>query len=244
MARLVRGRRIIDDSSDEDFPDIRQIGSFQTKDSKNARPTPVKQAEDLTSKGVVRRRKLGPISDNAVLRPVMARGTSRTIFDDDDTGQEKLTKPRRIELQARKAKPVGTRHEIQVSSDAESIQEETIIEDFSCDNESDFEASQNSDSEGDYPPAGLFLKQSPPKSSRRPRVGSSARREAHADRWSPSPSSQLLAEASEAQERGGAQESSSVRDIKSRYRPLSENAYGPRSTTPIDFAGPFTKLKA
>lgn len=244
MARQARGRRIIDDSSDDEFPDIRQIGSFQTKDSKDVQPPPVRQAEEPASKGVVRRRKLGPISDSAVFRPAMARETSGTIFDDDDdAGRSKSTKPRRIELRIRQTKPVAKSFEIGDLSEADSVQEETIIEDFSCDDESDFEASQGSESEGDDPTAGLFLERSPPRSTIRPRGESRATKVFGARQRSPSPSAQLLAEAGKAFERGDAQESRSSKGAKSNGKPASRNAEGSRSITPTEPAGPFIKLK-
>lgn len=246
MARQARGRRIIDDSSDDEFPDIRQIGSFQTKGSKEVPPPPARPAEEPASKGMVRRRKLGPISDNAVLRPAMARETSGTIFDDDDddAGREKPTKPRRIQLRARKTTPVAKSLEIGNLSEADLDQEETIIEDFSCDDESDFEASQDSESEEDDPVAGLFLDKSPPRSSIRPRGGPKAMKVDGARKRSPSPSSQLLEEANEAFERSDTQESRSSRGAKSKDRTASKYAEGSRSITPTDLAGPFTNLKA
>lgn len=244
MARQARNRRIIDDSSDDEFPDIRQIGSFQTKGSKDVPLPPARPAGESASKGMVRRRKLGPISDNAVLRPAMARGTSGTIFDDDDAGREKPTKPRRIQLRARKTTPVAKSLEIGDLSEADSVQEETIIEDFSCDDESDFEASQGSESEEDDPAAGLFFNKSPPISSIRPRGGPKAMGVNGARKRSPSPSSQLLEEANEAFERSDTQESRSSRGAKSKGRAASKNAEGSRSITPTDLAGPFTNFKA
>ncbi|ROW00067.1 hypothetical protein VSDG_03511 [Cytospora chrysosperma] len=243
MARQARGRRIIDDSSDDEFPDIRQIGSFQTKGSKEVPSPPARPAGESASKGMVRRRKLGPISDNAVLRPAMARETSGTIFDDDDAGREKPTKPRRIQLRARKTTPVARSLEIGDSSEADSAQEETIIEDFSCDDESDFEASQGSESEEDNPAAGLFSERYPPRSSIRPRGGPKAMKVDGARKRSPSPSSQLLGEANEAFERSDTQESRSSRGAKSKGRTAPKNAEGSRSITPTDLAGPFTKFK-
>lgn len=243
MARQARGRRIIDDSSDDEFPDIRQIGSFQTKGSKEVPSPPARPAGESASKGMVRRRKLGPISDNAVLRPAMARETSGTIFDDDDAGREKPAKPRRIQLRGRKTTPVARSLEIGDSSEADSAQEETIIEDFSCDDESDFEASQGSESEEDNPAAGLFSERYPPRSSIRPRGGPKAMKVDGARKRSPSPSSQLLEEANEAFERSDTQESRSSRGAKSKGRTAPKNAEGSRSITPTDLAGPFTKFK-
>lgn len=244
MARLVRGRRIIDDSSDDEFPDILQLGSLQTKGSKNVQPSPARQLEGfVATKGIVKRRKLGPISDNAVLRPAMLRETSGTIFDDDDTGRNRMTKPRRIELQTKRAEPAAKKFEIEIASEAESVQEETIIEDFSCDDESDSEESQSSESERDDPTSGLVFERPAPVSLKRPADEPKARTSG-VKRRSPSPSSQLLSEASKARERGYMQASSSGKGMKSESRPTSQNSGWPESTTPIDLTGPFTKSKA
>lgn len=243
MARLIRGRRIIDDSSDDEFPDIRQIGSFQTKDSRDARPPPTLQIDEPTSRSIVRRRKLGSVFDNAVVRPSMARGTSGTIFDDDDTGQNKLTRPRRLDLQARKTEPADKKIEIELSSDAESVQEETIIEDFSFDNEFDSEDSQSSESEDEDPTSGLFVERSP-RPLKRPGGGFDEREYPSAKRQSPTPSLQLLAEAHEARERSGTRDPGSIGGSKSKSRPAFGNPNGLRSTAPTDLSGPFTKLKA
>ncbi|ROV90755.1 hypothetical protein VMCG_09417 [Cytospora schulzeri] len=256
MVRQARTRRIVDDSSDDEFPDIRQIGSFQTKSSSSSSrvarpppppPPPARQAEESPSKGTVRRRRLGPISDNAVHRPSMARETSGTIFDDDDDfGRRKLTKPRRTDFQPRRMMPIAKSLVIEDLSEADSVHEETIIEDFSCDDdESDFIVpDQSSNSEREDPTAGLYTERSPSRSLKRLGGESRARKVSGANTRSPSPSSQLLAEASRARERGYMQESGSSRGIKSKSTSTSRNAEGSRSRTPTDLYGSFTKLKA
>lgn len=233
----MRGRRIIADSSDEEFPDIRQIGSSHTNGNKDARSS-TRQPEESVTKSVVRRRKLGPISDHAkfspsteisfartlfddddaslgkssrrprrlesILRPSTERSSPRTLFDDDYAGLEKSSRrPRRLELKTRRPSPVKSL-EIETLSEADSVQEETTIEDFSADDGSDFEA-RSPRSESDSSTGDLFLGRSPPRSVKRLEGGFEAKKASGAKARSPSPSAQLLAEASRAQERDDTQ---------------------------------------
>ncbi|KUI72281.1 hypothetical protein VM1G_07985 [Cytospora mali] len=245
MARQARTRRIINDSSDDEFPDIRQIGSFRTKGPKDARPPPAKQAEEPTSKGIVRIRKLGSISDNVLLRPATERSFSGTIFDDDDneTRRARSTKPQRIELRTRKSKPVVKNLEIEDFSESDSVQEETIIEDFLDDEESDFEASQSSNSEGEKSTSGLSLERSPPRSFSGSGGDSKTRKISSERERSPSPSAQLLAEAFEARGRHETQISSSREGSNSRRKTAPERYEEERSRMPTDLARPLTKFK-
>lgn len=241
---MARGRRIILDSSDDELPDIRQIGSFQTKSSRDARPPP-KQPEESANKGIVRRRKLGPISDGVLLRPAMGRGSSGTLFDDgdDNTLRERSTKPRRIELRTRRTKPSVRSFEVRESSEADSVQEETIIEDFSGVDESDFEASKSRDSEGDDSTDGLFLERSPPRLFKKIGSEPKARKVPRAKKRTPSPSAQLLAEAIEAHERDDTQESSSSKGIKSKSKAFLYRTEGSRGMMQTGPNGTFSDLR-
>ncbi|ROW15774.1 hypothetical protein VPNG_02084 [Cytospora leucostoma] len=116
----MRGRRIIVDSSDEEFPDIRQIGSSHTNRNKDARSS-TKQPEESVTKSVVRRRKLGPISDNANFSPSLERSFSRTLFDDDDAALEKSSRrPRRLESISRPSTERSSSRTLFDDDDAES----------------------------------------------------------------------------------------------------------------------------
>lgn len=217
---MLRSRRIVDDSSDEEFPDIKDLLNTNLKKpaSSNCAITPQTQAKDSSTakNATVRRRKLGDVSvNNPLTRPL---GSDRslsasTLFEKEDTEsiprKKKLsTTPQRVELRTRKTKPIISSVELAQSdfSETGSFQEETILEGFSQgddDDASDFEASQEADSDDDSFTAEFFLPRSPSKSRRVGGRDSSKREDAHGQRKkrSPSPGAQLLAEAIEAQER-------------------------------------------
>lgn len=221
---MFRGRRVVDDSSDdEEIPDIKDLLVSKPKNLEygNATGTPTAQIKTSTAKnGTVRRRKLGAmVLDNPLLRPIGGDMSSssasvlagRDSEEDCDLPRRKKssTTPQRIALRTRKTKPVITSVELDDEgefSETGSVQEETILEDFSeggdDDDASDFEANQDEDSDDDDFTA-EFLSWSPSKFRRA--VGrDSSEREVPASqerKRSPSPGAQLLAEAIEAQER-------------------------------------------
>lgn len=226
---MARARRIVVDSSDDDFPELRDLGRNKAEE-RRSNGSSASQTESLPSKSTVRRRKLGAINDNTLLRPKMDRGSSRTIFDDDG---EEFVRPRRTELRNTKSRPVVKSVELDNYSDTDSMHEETIIEDFHDDDGSEFEASRVSGSDESDFTADEFLPRSPSKSKRLGTEESERRRHGQAER-SPSPSAQLLSEAIEAQERDG---------DKAKGRTTSKKANSKsRDTTPSDLTRPLSKL--
>lgn len=233
---MARGRRIVVDSDDDDFPELQDFGRSRNDESRNFGLSAT-QSEDSTGKGTVRRRKLGALSDETLLRPKMVRGPSRTIFDDD--GEDSI-RPRRTELRNTKPRPVVKSVEIDRCSDTDSMHEETIIEDFCDDDGSDFEASRISGSEESNFSDEEFLQRSPSKSKRpgTERKGSNRSRQA---KRSPSPSTQLLAEAIEAQERNDLRQLGSEGD-RAKTKTTAKKASKSRDITPSDLARPLSKL--
>lgn len=240
---MARGRRIVwDDSSDEEFPDIHL---FKAKASHNTIAAPPAQTDQHAAKGIVRRRKLGGVVDNPLLRPVDSTGSSQPLRKDDTSHErKKSTTPQKIELRARKTRPLVTNFEVDDSSEAESIQEQTIVEGFSeddGDNGSDFEATRTSDSEDDSFDLGDIIQRSPskPKMSQ----GDKNRREASGERKrSPSPSSQLLAEALEAEERDNTQRPRGSRGGKCKNRPFLKETKGSQLSSSTCLADPLSKF--
>lgn len=233
---MTRGRRIVVDSDDDDFPDLQDFGRGRNEESSNYGLSAT-QTEDSTGKGTVRRRKLGALSDKTLLRPKMDRGPSRTIFDDDG---DEFTRPRRTELRNIKPRPVVKSVELDHCSDTDSMHEETIIEDFCDDDGSDFEASRISGSDESDFSEEEFLQRSPSKSKRPGTVRKGSSRSGQARR-SPSPSTQLLAEAIEAQERNDLRRSGSEGD-RAKTKTTTKKASRSRDITPSDLARPLSKL--
>lgn len=268
---MFRSRRIVVDSSDdEEFPDIEDLLAFKPKNPEHGKAIdkPTVQTKTSTAKdGTVRRRRLGAARvDNPLLRPV---GGNRSFsssssaaaaaapvlpeidFDEDDVPRKKKssTTPQRIALRTRKTKPVATSVELDGSdlSETGSVQEETILEDFSegdndddddDDDASDFAASQVNDSDDDDFTA-EFLSWSPSKYKRE---RNSSERKALAGREkkpSPSPGAQLLAEAIEAQERD--KKPVSMEDLKGGR--VKKETSRRKGDTSEDLANPLSKLR-
>lgn len=149
--------------------------------------------------------------------------------------------PSRIESRTRKNKPVVNSVELGGFSETESVQEETIIEDFS-DGASDFEASQNSDSDVYDSDTDLFLPRSPAKpqniSTSRKRDGSSEKEDAV------SPGAQLLEEAIEQVQRDEDKKASKGQpsNVKGKGKSLLPRA-GPKEFPSSDLAASLSKLK-
>lgn len=208
-SRSFRGRRIIDDSSsdsdgnsnsDDEFPDLKDLSKIQTlkiATAKNVGKQMIPQAEQTPSKSV-RRRKLGVIADNPLLRPFGNTSSSTPVKKNEAPVKKKSTTPQRIELRTRKTRPVITSLEVDDSSEAESIQEESIIEDFSG---SDFDASQTSDEEHDDDSTFGEVPQRFPSKRKGLSNGVEGGSRHREGQRSPSPSDQLLAEAMEAETR-------------------------------------------
>lgn len=217
--RNIRGRRIVDDSSsdetssEDELPDLRHIDAYKLKAVKLA-PTKRTGTSDAqfqrnkaSTKSTVRRRKLGVIADNPLLRPLgdNSFSTPTTAEHSKTSADKKTIAPQRIELRARKTLLASP--EDDAFSEAGSVHEETILEDFSG---SDFTASQSSEEEkdgtyhvddDDAPMFNDFV-QAPPLQPKG-RTSSSGKK------CISSPSAQLLAEATEAEERRETQRSAS-----------------------------------
>lgn len=238
-SRSMRGRRIIDDSSsdtdsNDEFPDLKDIAKIK----------PLKQTEQPTAKNV-RRRKLGAIADNPLLRPFGVTALSTPVKKDKASTKKKSTTPQRIELRTRKTKSIVTSLEVDDLSEAGSVQEETIIEDFSG---SDFDASQSSNEEHDDDATFGEARQRSPSKCKGLSDESKTRKETHRGaKRSPSPSAQLLAEAMEAEERqeNRGSESSSSRG-STENKNLKKKTDGARCSPgdDFDFAEPLSKLRA
>lgn len=251
---MFRGRRIVDDSSDDEFPDIKDLALKPRRiENRNVASTPVAQIKESSAKnGTVRRRKLGAVVvDNPLLRPISGdKSASATTLPgnerDDDVPRRKTNSamPQRVELRPRKTKPVITSVELDedhFSDEAGSVQEETILEDFSeldDDDASEFEASEDDDDFLDDNDFDLdFLSRSPSKSRRAEGRSSSGTDPAgsRTKKRSPSPGAQLLAELVEAQEREQrptsleGQKATKIKNDVSRKGNTSSDLANPRS---------------
>lgn len=248
-SRYNRGRRIIDDSSsdsnsdsnsDDDFPDLKDVVKAPKLASARNTGLPVSQSEQPAAKSV-RRRKLGAIADNPLLRPLGGTTwSSSTPIEKNKAGaRKKSITPQRIELRTRKTKSIVTSFEVDDSSEAGSIHEETIIEDFSG---SDFGASLSADEEEDDDSTfGEAPQRSPSKPKGLGNVGKGKKTQRDRER-SPSPSAQLLAEAMEAEERDDTQASESSRR-STEAKAFKENAELSRCSPTSDPAEPLSRLR-
>lgn len=243
---MVRSRRIVVDSSDDEFPDLRDIASFKANAFNSSVGSQTTRPAQPPTKSAVRRRKLGAITDNPLLRPWGDR-TSSTPAPKYAAPEKTSTAPQRVELRTKKTKPVVTSVEIDDDSEEGSVQEETIIEDFSEDDEgSDFEGSESSASEAedDGPTFRRTLQRSPSKSKKIEKPPQQ-RRSSGEERRSPSPSAQLLAEAIQAEERNRTRRYGSSEDRKPKSNGFSsqktEMSKGPPSTA--DLVDPLRRLQ-
>lgn len=238
VSNMARGRPIVVDSSDDEFPDLQDIVAFKAKaSSKNASSTQVTKTDQPAPKNIVRRRKLGASADNPLLRPLgdSDRSSSTPAPSKGTQPKKQSTTPQRIELRTRKTKPAVNSVEVDEDlSEAGSIQEETIIEDFSEDDiGSDFDGSESVLSESEDSTFSDFLQRSPSKSKR---AGDGSRNR----KSSPTPSAQLLAEAIEAEERDGANKGGGSRD-KRKYTRKADGPSQPRSSA--DLVDPLRRLQ-
>lgn len=249
---MARARRIVEDSSDDEFPDVRDLGSWKSKASAKSSSlnaaivTPAVSKLDRSTKNTltVRRRKLGAITDNPLLRPIGGSLNSLQPQTPCNVEQVRLRKsksttPQRIELRTRKTKPAIRSFEIDSDhSDAESIQEETIVEDFSEDDDgSEFQDSGCSDFEADDSACDEIFQRSPSKLER-------AEGEAPRERKrSTSPSAQLLAEALEADERYDSRGSSVRRAAKPKKEATTKKAENIKGPPLTNSGGHLSKLQ-
>lgn len=233
---MARGRRIVIDSDDDDFPELQDLGRSRDEERRKFSLSATR-TEDTISKGTVRRRKLGALSDKTMLRPKMDRVPSRTIFDDD---VEDSARPRRTELRITKPRPVVKSVEIDRCSDTDSMHEETLIEDFCDDDGSDFEASRISGSEESDFSGEEFLQRSPSR-LKRPGTETKGSNKSGQAKRSPSPSAQLLSEAIEALERNDLRQSGSEGG-GAKSKTTSKKASKSRDITPSDLTRPLSKL--
>lgn len=239
---MARGRCIVIDSSDDEFPDLQDITSFKAKASlKSATSPATKTDQPWPPKTAVRRRKLGAIADNPLLRPLSDDTGSATPKPKKSAPQKNSTTPQRVELRTRKTNPIVTSVEVDDQSETVSIHEETIIEDFSEDDdgESDFKGSESSGSENDDDddsPSGEALRRSPSKSKKIEKGSQDSRLPSERKR-SPSPNTQLLAEALEAEERNDTRRSRSI------SKGATEEVSSEKCPSSADLVDPLSKLQ-
>lgn len=243
---MARGRRIVVDSSDDEFPDLADILSFKAKAfNKSAGSVPTK-TDQPGLKNAARRRRLGVIADNPLLRPLSDRRSSTLAPKEAAPKKKNCTTPQRVELRTRKANPIATSAKVDDHSEAGSIQEETIIEDFSEDDDdgSDFEENESSakEEEEDDSTFGEALQRS---SSWFKRIGmmSQESRSSSERKRSPSPSAQLLAEALEAEERNDTRRSGSSRKGTAKSKAFTKGEGSEQWPSSTDIIDPLSKLR-
>ncbi|KAK4034534.1 SprT-like family-domain-containing protein [Parachaetomium inaequale] len=179
MARLAKPRATRSDDDDDEFPDIDALVSRKKLQAEDDAPKarrkatgPLRTGDATKPPTTVRRRKLGPLSDNLLLRA----WTPDSAEEDREGGysrrENESSEPRRtrVELRTRKSKPTAVLPSSPLNQDEEyvSAQEEvTIIEDVSvfddtfhsCNSEdSAFSGSEDAEEEDED-----FLADSPPR---------------------------------------------------------------------------------
>lgn len=241
---MARGRRIVVDSSDDEFPELQDITSFGIKAYNKSAGASITapNADKQESKGAIRRRKLGVIADNSLLRPLSDRGTSTPAPKGLATETKKSTTPQRVELRTRKTKPIITSVEIDDNSEPDSVQEETIIEDFSEDDESgsNFEGSESCVSDDDD----SILEQEAHRSLGTARKKSIAQEYTAAQKKrSPSPSAQLIAEALAAEERFMRQAGGNRKGKAGRKASTEKTEASSSRSSSEDLVDPLTRLR-
>ncbi|CAN8104923.1 unnamed protein product [Discula destructiva] len=229
-SRSFRGRRIVDDSSsdsDDEFPDLRNISTYNVKPVNSAPAKSLVASVDpppqqSVVKSTVRRRKLGAIADNPLLRPLGGSSSSTTPKKDETAAKKKTTTPQRIELRTRRTQPTSL--DIADLSESGSIHEETILEYFSG---SDFAASSSSEqAEDDDSSFQDSFQLSRPSTQSHETKGRNTSRERQC---SPSPGAQLLAEAKEAEKRNLTRQTGRSRREETRENGFLEGKTAHRS---------------
>jgi hypothetical protein len=178
MARLAKPRTTHSDDDDDEFPDIDALVSrkkLQTDAPKARRKAtaPLRTGEaSRPPPSTVRRRKLGPLTDNLLLRAWTPDSAEEDREGGNSHRENESSEPRRtrVELRTRKTKPAAVLPSSPPNQDEEyvSAQEEvTIIEDVSmfddtfhsCNSEeSAFSGSEDAEEEDED-----FLANSPPR---------------------------------------------------------------------------------
>lgn len=187
MARLAKSSTSWSDDDEDEFPDIGAlVGRKQLQDQEDASTTQSKtkgrkKTDEATKPApAVRRRKLGPLTDNLLLRAWTPDNAGERKEEKRSFNERQATIPRRarVELRTRSTKPATAIPSSPADEDEEyvSAQEEvSIIEEVSmfddtfhsCDSEgSEFSGLEDSE-EGDED----FFADSPPrKTSTKPRI--------------------------------------------------------------------------
>ncbi len=185
MARTARPTTIWNDSDDDEFPDLDALISRKKttqvqarKDAQTPRPpkpTARQKANGLATPATVRRRKLGPLTDNLLLRAWKPDSDREDGEENLPLHQEEeVTRPRRarIELRTRTIKPavvvpsspaeqddtyVSAREEVTIIEEA-SIFDDTFHSCGSEGSEFDIHEDEDEDFVAEYPPRGLATK--------------------------------------------------------------------------------------
>ena len=168
MARLAKSSTARSDHSDDDeFPDLDALVSRKKSQDR----------EDAPTKTTIRRRKLGPLTDNLLLKAWTPGHPRKSTEERHSLEEREATKPRRarVELRTRNTKPVAViasspagQDEEYVSAKEEItlIEEVSIIDDtfHSCDSDgsasSEFEDKEDEDFLADFLPRRLTIKPS------------------------------------------------------------------------------------
>lgn len=210
---MSRARRIVWDSSEDELPDLKDITSFRKRriNDASAIHTPTTTANRSAAappRSTIRRIKLGSRhQDNPLLRPLESTYSPRSPSKYSAARRHEEARisaaPPKIELRTRPTKQKEPHSDLGDLSETDSVQEQTITENFSDDGDdgSNFQDNLDSELEDDGFDFGGFVPQSPTKPRGKQDQG---RVQTASQRWqrSPSPNAQLFAETLEAEERG------------------------------------------
>lgn len=142
-------RTVFDDSSDDDFPEIHDLGRRKDRRTQleNSPTQATQRATEETSaaKSTIRRRKLAQITDNALLRPWSEQGSPAGENKPKSGFSDKKRPETRVQL--RKRVPRTVTKEIQIRS--QSSGEEISVNESSEDESSEFHTALDSELDED-----------------------------------------------------------------------------------------------
>ncbi|PSR97748.1 SprT-like family-domain-containing protein [Coniella lustricola] len=255
---MSRARRIVWDSSEDELPDLKDITPLRTKRGNNintsAIQSPTTNADHSAAvppRSTIRRIKFGSkLTDNPLLRPLASTYTPRSPSKHNVARLEERPRasrtPQRTELQTRDAKKQRPCRDLADSSENESVQEQTITEDFSEDDGlSDFIVHSDTDLDEDSFDVGGSVPRSPPQ-PRGKQAGESkwqSTSQRNQTQGSPSPTSQLLAEALDAEERDELPWPAYRTNGTFKSSLLPRTKAGTHRSQSVDFADPMPKFQ-